>query len=402
MKRILIISLDYYPGEVGGAEIAIKEITGRLPTEEFSFHLITLRYDTTMAKAENLSGVMVHRIGFGWKSPTIDDRRKFPLHLNKHFFQFTATWKAWRLHRQYHFDGIWAMMAHSCGVPAALFKWFHPEVKFVLTLQEGDPPEYIERKARPVWPLFKRAFTSADAIQVISTFLGRWAKRMGYSGEPVLVPNAVNTAHFSQTYSEAELLKTKTELGKKPGDVFMVTTSRLVHKNGLDIVIKALPKLPSHIHFVIFGGGPEKEALATLAKELGVTKRVHLRGLIGHEVMPRYLKACDIFTRPSRSEGMGNSFVEAMAAGLPVIATQEGGIADFLFDAKRNPDKPTTGWAVDTDAPEQIVAAVEDILKHRDKVHEVTKNAYELATTTYDWDLIAAAMRDKVFRPLWK
>ena len=47
---------------------------------------------------------------------------------------------------------------------------------------------------------------------------------------------------------------------------------------------------------------------------------------------------------------MGNSFVEAMAARLPVIATQEGGIADFLFDATRNPEQPTTGWVVDANA----------------------------------------------------
>ena len=55
-----------------------------------------------------------------------------------------------------------------------------------------------------------------------------------------------------------------------------------------------------------------------------------------------------------------------MAAGLPVIATQEGGIADFLFDAVRNPDKETTGWAVDKDSPEQIAEAVREIVASRE------------------------------------
>ena len=91
--------------------------------------------------------------------------------------------------------------------------------------------------------------------------------------------------------------------------------------------------------------------------------------------LPVVLHASDIFIRPSRSEGMGNSFIEAMAAGIPVIATQEGGISDFLFDEKKNSDKPTTGWAVSKDAPSEIAEAIADILARREKVEEVTKNS---------------------------
>lgn len=399
-KKILIFSLDYYPGEVGGAEVAIKEITDRVSPDEIEFHLLTLHYDKAMAKQEQIGNVLVHRIGFGWKNPTIADRKKFPLHLNKHLFQFTGAFKALRLHRKYKYDGIWAMMAHSCGVPAAIFKWFHPEVKYLLTLQEGDPPEHIEKLAKPIWKLFKRAFTTADTIQVISTFLGKWAIRMGYPKEPVLVPNAVNTAHFAQEVPSEEVDAMKEKLGKKEGDVFLVTTSRIVYKNALDDVISALPLLPSHVHFLIYGGGPDREKLEAQAKTLGVSDRAHFQGLIDHEDMPPMLRACDIFIRPSRSEGMGNSFVEAMAARLPVIATQEGGIADFLFDAKLNPEKQTTGWAVDKDAPDQIALAVLDILKDKEKVLQVTNTAYTMAVTKYDWNLIARDMETRVFQSL--
>jgi glycosyltransferase involved in cell wall biosynthesis len=116
--------------------------------------------------------------------------------------------------------------------------------------------------------------------------------------------------------------------------------------------------------------------------------------------MPKYLKACDIFIRPSRSEGMGNSFIEAMAAELPVIATQEGGIADFLFDEQRNSNKVTTGWAVDADRPEQIAAAVRDIIDRPEKVSAVTRQAKQMVLEKYDWDLIASQMETKVFDPL--
>ena len=82
---------------------------------------------------------------------------------------------------------------------------------------------------------------------------------------------------------------------------------------------------------------------------------------------------------------------------MPIIATQEGGIADFLFDKKRNPKKSTTGWAVDKDSPLQIVEAVKDILAHPEEVKRVTETAYQLAVTDYNWDTIAKNMREKVF-----
>jgi glycosyltransferase involved in cell wall biosynthesis len=399
-KKILIFSLSYFPKHVGGAEVAIKEKTNRM--QEYEFHMVCLRYDSTLPKVEQIGNVLVHRIGFSRPNPSMADLRKFPLHFNKFFFQFLAARTALRLHRQYRYDCIWAMMAHSCGVPAAIFKLRHPGVPFVLELQEGDPPEYIERKMLPLRPLFNRAFTSADAVSVISTFLGRWAKRRGFKGTPVLVPNAVDTKHFSQEYPAQTIDAVKDELGKKMGDVFLITTSRLVHKNAVDDVIRAMPNLPANVHFVVLGIGPDEEMLKALAKQGGVENRVHFTRQIGHAELPKYLKACDIFIRPSRSEGMGNSFVEAMAAGLPVIATQEGGIADFLFDEKRNPDKPTTGWAVDKDSPKQIAEAVRAIMGNPEKVRRVVSTAKAMVVESYDWGIVSRRMKEEVFAPLIK
>tara|TARA_B100000508_G_scaffold72661_2_gene56587 strand:+ start:1642 stop:2865 length:1224 start_codon:yes stop_codon:yes gene_type:complete len=400
MKKILIFSLAYYPKHIGGAEVAIKEITDRISPEEYEFHLVCNRYDSTLPKVEQIGNVKVYRIGLTTKNPEMADLRKLPLHLCKLFYQFQAFWFAKKLHKKERFDGVWAMMSHATGVPAAKFKRSFPDVPYVLTLQEGDPPEYIEAKMRLLKRDFDAAFASADKIQVISNFLGAWAKRKGFLGEPILIPNAVNTSHFTQVYSEEELNDARKELGKKPGDVFLVTTSRLVHKNATDDTIRAIAKLPKKVHFVVYGIGPDEDMLRKLIDELGVQDQVRMLGHIDHSDMPKYLKACDIFIRPSRSEGMGNSFVEAMAAGLPVIATQEGGIADFLFDEHRNPDQGTTGWAVDADSPEQIAAAVEDIMTRPNKVEAVTARAKALALEKYDWDLIARNMRNNVFSDL--
>ena len=400
-KKILIFSLAYYPKHIGGAEVAIKEITDRISPDEYEFHLVCNRFDSTLPKEEHIGNVTVHRIGLTKKNPTMADLRKLPLHLNKVLYQWEAFRAAKRLHAQYHFDGVWAIMAHSTGVPAGTFKKAFPTVKYVLTLQEGDPPEYIEHKMKIFGRAFGEAFTRADVIQVISTFLGKWAKKKGFQGEPILIPNAVNTAHFMQTYSEDELRSVRQSFGCDENDTLLVTTSRLVHKNAIDDVVRAVALLPKQVKFIVFGIGPDGEKLKALITELHLTDRVQLRGQIGHDEMPKYLKACDIFIRPSRSEGMGNSFVEAMAAELPVIATQEGGIADFLFDEIKNPGVSATGFAVDADAPEQIKAAVLRIIQNKEKTAEVVKTAKAMALEKYDWNLIAHRMENEVFAPLF-
>ncbi len=400
MKKILIFSLSYYPKYVGGAEVAIKEITDRISPDDIEFHMVTLQYDSTLQKVEKIGNVLVHRIGFTKPNPTTEDLKKFPLHYNKYIFQFLAAFKAASLHKKYHYDGIWAMMAHSCGVPAVLFKIMHPNVGYALTLQEGDPIKYIEKTVRPLWSLFTRAFTQADVIQVISNFLGDWARVRGFKGPLEFIPNGASLS-TEKKYSSDEIIALKEKFGKKEGDIFIVTVSRLVEKNAVDDIIRALPLLPEHIHLLVVGGGLDEELLKKLTEDLGVSQRVKFIGQVDRTETARARMISDIFARPSRSEGMGNSFASAMASRLPIIATQEGGLADFIFDAKRNPDKETTAWVVDKNSPEQIALAVKDILANTAQVKKVTDTAYKLVSTAYNWDFIARDMREKVFGRLF-
>ncbi|MFA7310142.1 MAG: glycosyltransferase family 4 protein [Candidatus Paceibacterota bacterium] len=401
MKRVLILSLAYFPKYVGGAEIAIKEITNRIDASDIEFHMVTLRFDSTLPAMERIGNVLVHRIGFSRPNPSITDLNGYPLRLNKHIFQFLAAWKALSLHREHHYDAVWAMMAHSSGIPAAIFKIFRPSVPYILTLQEGDRLEKIERMMIPLWPLFARVFKTADVIQVISTFLGKWARRRGFVGRLEVIPNGVDVARFSRPSMPAEINAIKDGLGKRMGDVFLVTMSRLVHKNAIDVVIKALSHLPPNVRFIVIGIGPDEHSLRKLARKIGVDDRVTFVGEIQNNDIPKYLQASDIFVRASRSEGFGISFVEAFAAGIPVIATQEGGIADFLFDEKRNPDKPITGWAVDMDSPDQVALAVKDIMEHPEKVRAVVATARAMAAEKYDWNIVAHDMKEKIFDPLF-
>jgi len=371
MKRVLIFSLAYYP-HVGGAEVALKEITDRI--RDVEFHVVTMRFSPAEAREEKIGNMFVHRVE-GSTS-----------YLSKILFVPRAAAAAARLSRAQPFDAFWAMMSYML-FPIVLLRWSGARVPYLLTLQEGDPWKHMFHRwfILPFRPLLATGFRNASAIQTISTYLAGWAKHMGYCGEPQVIPNGVDVARFEHV--QHPVLHTTATL---------VTTSRLVHKNALDDVIRALVLLPVSVRFRIYGIGPEESRLRRLAEDIGVASRVDWKGHIDHTELPLALAECDIFIRPSRSEGMGISFIEAMAAGLPVIATQEGGIADFLYDSKRNPDKETTGWAVDKDSPEQIAEAVKDILAHPDEVARVVATAKKMVVEKYDWNLIAAQMK-KVF-----
>lgn len=386
MKHVLIFSTAYFP-HVGGAEVAIKEITDRLQDVEFS--LICARLDHRLPREERVGRVLVYRVGPG---VALIDKLMLP---------FSGAWRARSLGR---FDAYWAVMV-TFGSGAAFIANIaaRRKIPIVLTLQEGDSEARLRFRWFGLIDLsWRLALRRADAVSAISTYLAKRARRLGFRGQVSVVPNGVDVAKFSREFSAATIDEIKDKLGKKMGDVFLVTTSRLVHKNAIDDVIRALPLLPENVSFIVLGIGPDEAMLKMLAEKIGVEGRVRFVGQIGHQELPKYLKACDIFIRPSRSEGMGNSFVEAMAAGLPVIATQEGGIADFLFDEARNPGKPITGFAVDKDSPEQIAGQVKNIMANPEKVRHVVATAKAMVEETYDWDKVARRMREIVFEPFFK
>ncbi|MEK7148383.1 MAG: glycosyltransferase family 4 protein [Patescibacteria group bacterium] len=400
MKRILIFSLAYYPDVVSGAEVAIKEITDRISPEDIVFDMVTLRFDSALPKFERMGNVNVYRIGFTRMHPEIADLVKFPLALNKYFFPILGFLKARKLHKKNHYDSVWAMMANYAGFAALFFKMRYPRIRFLLTLQESDPITYINHRVRFVYPLFRRIFSHADFVQTISHYLAGFARNMGYVGPLEVVPNAVNVSHFAQEYPEKELSILKHRLGKKDGDFFLITTSRMVSKNAVDEVIRALPLLPSEVKFLILGIGPDEAMLRKLAKEKGVGDRVQFLGQVLHNEMPRYLKVSDVFIRPSRSEGLGNSFLEAMAAGVSVIATPVGGIPDFLFDPEQNPDHEPTGLFANINDPASIAMQIERLRSDPTLRNRLFVNGRTLVAEKYDWSLIARNMKERVFDKL--
>lgn len=398
-KRILFFSLTYHPF-IGGAEVAIKETTDRISSEEYSFDMITLRFDSALPKFERVGNIDVFRIGFTRPGAQIQDFKKFPLVLNKYLYPFWALAAAIALHRRKPYDAVCSVMTSYASFAPLFFKYLYPSVPYVVRSDDGDPIEYLKKRVGVFMPLFTRVFTKADFAIAASSYLERFVCSMGFIGSLTVVPNGVDAALFSKKYPSIELDALAHALEKKENEIFIISTSRLVKKNGFEDLIQALPLLPEDVTLLVAGEGPDEQKLRTLADKLGVKKRVRFLGFVGRADIPKYLRVADIFARPSLSEGFGISFIEAMVVGIPVIATQEGGIADFLFDAKRNPDKETTGWAVDKNSPGQIAEAVKDILAHPEQVARVKETAKRMSIEKYDWNLIAGQMQaafDKVF-----
>jgi glycosyltransferase involved in cell wall biosynthesis len=390
MKKILIFSLAYYPRFSSGAEVAIKEITDRIDSSDIEFHMITLLFDRAAPREEKIGNVRVHRVGFGGN------------YLSKMCYVPLAALKARSLDRTLHFDALWSVMTYML-FPVVLARSMGVSAPHALTLQDGDPYEKVFERwfIRPFVPLLDSGFRNARMVQTISTFLATWPPLRGYKGPVAVIPNGSSLAS-AQEYSVREIQELKQQAGKKEGELFLISVSRLVHQKGIDTVIRALPLLPQNIHFLVVGDGPDKEMLTALAQELGVAERVTFTGQVDRTMTAKYRKISDIFVLPSRSEGQGISFLSTMVSGLPIVATQEGGIADFLYDAKRNPDKPTTGWAVDKDSPEQIAAAVKEVLADPEQAKKVVATARQFAHDNFDWDIIAKNMREKVFARVLK
>lgn len=365
-KRILIFSTAYWP-LVGGAELAIKELTDRLI--DYEFDLVTAKIKPGLSKQEKVGRVTVYRLGWGSG-------------LDKLWLAFRGGSFGAKLNTKNKYDATWGVMASFAGLAAADFKK-KTGTPFLLTLQEGDNLAEVESKMAPLWWKFKNIFATADAVQCISSYLADWAKKMGAVAPITVVPNGVDLKTF---YCDQDKLGSPTSkwTWKLDFQVIVFTSSRLVKKNAVDVIIKALTKLPSGFKLRIAGTGEEEGKLKKLVSELKLNSRVGFLGNLNKEEIAKELERTDVFVRPSRSEGLGNSFLEAMAAQVPVVATNVGGIADFLKDRE-------TGFVCAVDDPNDLAEKIKFVTApaNQQKVWDITNNARELVKEKYNWDKIS-------------
>lgn len=364
----MIFSMTYLPF-VGGAEIAVDEIAKRI--HMMNFDLITARLDKKLPRQEEMGNVNVYRVGKGWI-------------LDKYLFPFLAYQRAKKLHQEKNYQIVQAIMAFWSGMAALLFKWRYPKVKYLLTMQSGDSDFFVWIRTWFWYPLYKKIYTKADAIQAISQFLAKRARKYGYRGRIEIVPNGVNLEEFSPGFNSSALRR---QLGLENKKIIL-TISRLVKKNAVDDLIKAGKYLDFDFMILIIGDGPERKNLERLTKKIGLDDKVKFLGHIEHSILREYVSLADVFVRASLSEGFGNVFVEAMAVGAPVVATPVGGITDFLKDRKN-------ALFCQTGNPQDIAAKIREISVDEQLRRHLASEGLKTAAA-YNWGAIAQKM-EKIY-----
>jgi len=414
--KILVFSTAYFP-LVGGAEIAFKETTDRI--RDCDFDLITSRFSKKNAKKEKIGNIAVYRVGMGCK-------------LDKYLLPILGYFKAKKLSKKQKYSLIWAISASQAGLAALFFKLKNSKIPFLLTVQEGSSPKQMFKRRWMAWPLIKKIFKKADYIQAISRFLANFSREMGAKCPIEVVPNGVDIQKFKMQNAKVKMISQnlKSKLHIKPNEKVIITVSRLVEKNGVGDLIKAISMLnrrntqinsrqigdtqthadnqrksaclagrrayfeaqnqrvSANINFklLIIGTGHLEKKYKLQITDYGLQNKVLLLGLIPPNEVPKYLAISDVFVRPSISEGFGNVFVEAMAAGVPIIGTPVGGIPDFLVDYK-------TGLFCQPRNSVSIAEAIKKVLRNENLRTRLINNGKKLVEEKYSWEIIAGKMR---------
>lgn len=373
MKRVLICSTNYLP-HIGGAEIAIHEITQRINRQEFSFDVLTARLDRKLPRQETMGAVRVYRVGFGFWG----DKFLLPLFGMVRYISLRT--------KPYHI--IWSMMASQGSVLATGISVL-AGIPLLLTLQEGDEEKHLMRYvggshllyALFIRPWYRLVFWRAHRMTAISNHLAERARL--HSSAPIdIVPNGVDIetfAHFDEERADS-IKKTYALNGKH----VIVTVSRLVHKNNVSILIKSLTHLPKNVILLIVGSGDEEETLRLLVEERAVQDRVVFVGRVEPGLIPGYMQVADVFARVPLSEGLGNVFLEAFAAGIPVVASPVGGIVDIVAHQQ-------SGLLV-SPHDEQAVARAIDMFLEDKQLREQCVQAGREVVARYTWTHIAHHM----------
>jgi L-malate glycosyltransferase len=225
--------------------------------------------------------------------------------------------------------------------------------------------------------LQRQAYRCAHAVVANSRAAERQLTSEGVPRDRIrIISNGVSAEGFSPRTASGRTVTT------------VLTVANLRAEKAHEVLLAAAAQLrPRHPHlrFVVAGDGPRAEELRTLAVTLGVETQVTF---LGHrEDVPALLAAADVFVLPSRSEAFPNGAVEAMAAGLPVVASRVGGLLDLVDDGR-------TGLLVTPGDPAALAAALESLVLSPARAAALGASAREVVSRRYSFDRMVQGFED--------
>ncbi len=338
--RILILNYEY-PPLGGGAGVALRYLLSGLSSRK-EIHADVVTSSMTGDRVETPGDrIAVHFLDIGKTGSPHFQTNKDLLTYSARAYLYAR-----RLLRRRRYDLCHAFFGIPCGYLA-----MHLGIPYIVSLRGSDVPFYNQRFERLDRLWFKRLsrtiWRRAARVVANSEGLRRLAAQTAPDQAVDVIYNAVDTDFF------APRKRSKRPRGRP---LTLISTGRLIERKGYHFLLRALARMDG-VRLRLIGGGNQEDALAALAGELGVD--VELLGPQPRSAVRELLVDADLFVMPSLNEGMSNAVLEAMACGLPVVATDVGGSRE-LIDGN--------GIIVERGEPAPLAEAIRVYLSNRDLI----------------------------------
>ncbi|GBG37194.1 GDP-mannose-dependent alpha-(1-6)-phosphatidylinositol monomannoside mannosyltransferase [Mycobacterium montefiorense] len=372
MSRVLLVTNDFPPRR-GGIQSYLGEFVGRLvDAGSHSVLVYAPQWKGADAFDADAAGYRVvrHPGTLMLPVPTVDARMR-------------------RLIGDHGIDTVWFGAAAPLALLAARAR--RAGASRVLASTHGHEVGWsMLPVARSV---LRRIGDDTDVVTFVSRYTrGRFATAFGPAASLEYLPSGVDTDRFQPDPAGRDELRKRYGLGERPTAVCL---SRLVPRKGQDMLIKALPSIRQRVDgaaLVIVGSGPYLDTLRKLAQDCGVADHVTFTGGVPSDELPAHYALADVFAMPCRTrgagmdvEGLGIVFLEASAAGVPVIAGDSGGAPEAVQHNK-------TGLVVDGNSVQEVGDAVAELLGDRDRATAMGAAGRDWVTSQWRWDILAARL----------
>jgi glycosyltransferase involved in cell wall biosynthesis len=280
-------------------------------------------------------------------------------------------------------------VVHSHGWPCLLFAALAvprgTRAPVLVTTEHNVTNRRRRPLLRPVDRLLYRPYSNIVAVsQAVADSLARW--HPGLEPRITTIHNGILPDRFVASSGARERIRKEHGIPER-APALVTVAGGLTAQKGIDVLLTALASLSGtdalRPHLVLVGDGPLRSDLDGQARRLDLTPRVHFLGF--RSDIPDLLAAADLFVLPSRWEGCPMVLLEAMAAGVPVVATRVGGVPEIV-------DHDRSGLLVPPEDPEALAAAIETILSSPDRAQEIAAAGCESVAKRFHAGMLAGEL----------